>query len=207
MKKRAVKKSKKKETLTESVGEQYKIAWSYVKESRNYIYLVIILFFAFTLIGFFVQVPEPFRSQLIDYFKNLVEQTKGMGLIDLISFIFSNNALSGFMGIFFGFILGIFPFFSAVFNGFVLGFASNLSASQEGILSLWRLLPHGIFELPAIFISFGIGIKFSTFVSAKHKWKKFVEYFEKSISVYIFIVIPLLVIAAIIEGTLIFLGI
>jgi stage II sporulation protein M len=190
-----------------SIERQYEIAFEYLKESRNFIYFTIAVFFLFVLLGFFVPVPEPFRSQILNYFESLVVRTKDLGIMDLIAFIFSNNATSGFAGLFFGFVFGIFPFFSTILNGFVLGFASNVSVSKDGILSLWRLLPHGIFELPAIFISFGLGIKFSTFIFAKRKWKTFLGFLEKSASVYFFVVLPLLVIAAIIEGTLIFLGI
>jgi stage II sporulation protein M len=68
-----------------------------------------------------------------------------------------------------------------------------------------NLLPHGIFELPAIFISFGMGLKFGTFLFYKEKMKKFAEFFSNSLRVFVFVILPLLVIAAIIEGSLIFL--
>ena len=34
---------------------------------------------------------------------------------------------------------------------------------------LFRLLPHGIFELPAIFISLGLGLRFGMFIFQKEK--------------------------------------
>ena len=50
-----------------------------------------------------------------------------------------------------------------VFNGYVLGFVAELAVKSPknplGILILWKLVPHGIFELPAILISIGLGIK------------------------------------------------
>jgi len=39
----------------------------------------------------------------------------------------------------------------------------------DGFLSLWRLLPHGIFELPAVFISLGMGLKIGMFIFQKKK--------------------------------------
>jgi uncharacterized membrane protein SpoIIM required for sporulation len=57
--------------------------------------------------------------------------------------------------------------------------------------------------LPAIFVSFGLGIKFGTFIFYKEKMKHFGEFFINSLRVFIFVVLPLLIIAAIIEGSLI----
>jgi stage II sporulation protein M len=111
------------------------------------------------------------------------------------------------MGLFLGIFFGIFPFFSSIANGFMLGFAGNMSVAKEGIFSLWRIFPHGIFELPAIFISFGLGLKLPTFIFYKKKWETFKKFLENSFTTYLFVVIPLLIVAAIIEGTLIFLGV
>ncbi len=198
---------KKRVTVGEFLEREYKICFDYIKESKNYIYFAIGLFFLFALIGFFVPLPEALGNQVLNYFKNLLAQTQGLSWSGLIVFLFDNNSLAGFTGLFFGFLFGLFPLFSTIANGFILGFVSSVSVSKEGILSLWKLFPHGIFELPAILISFGLGLKFSTFILEKKKWEKFKEFLIKSISVYIFIVLPLLVIAAIIEGTLIYFGI
>jgi len=92
-------------------------------------------------------------------------------------------------------------------NGFIPGFVAAITVKQEGIWSLWRLLPHGIFEMPAIFISFGMGIKLGTFIFEKEKKKTFIEYFKKSMLVFFTIIVPLLVVAAIIETILILSGI
>ena len=70
---------------------------------------------------------------------------------------------------------------------------------------LWRIFPHGIFELPAVFISLGLGLKLGTFIFQRNKLKAFAEFFWNSLRVFLFIVLPLLIIAAIIEGSLIFL--
>jgi len=64
-------------------------------------------------------------------------------------------------------------------------------------------LPHGIFELPAIIISFALGIKLGSFVFAKEPWAELRRFVINCIRIFFFIVIPLLVIAAIIEGILI----
>ena len=127
-----------------------------------------------------------------------------MSQIELIKFIFVNNIQSSFFGIIFGVFLGIFPVIGAIGNGYILGFVSLMAFEKEGIDVLLRLLPHGIFELPAVFISLGLGLKFGTFIFQKNKGELFKEYFWNSLRVFLFIVVPLLIIAAIIEGILVF---
>ena len=104
----------------------------------------------------------------------------------------------------FGFLLGIFPVIAAIANGYLLGFVALISVNNGGWFILFKLLPHGIFELPAIFISLGLGLKLGTCIFRKEILKNFNEYFINSLRVFLFIVIPLLLIAGIIEGSLIF---
>ena len=122
----------------------------------------------------------------------------------MIRFIFFNNVQSAFFGMIFGVLLGLFPVIFAITNGYVLGFVASVSVNAEGILILLRLFPHGIFELPAIFISLGLGLKIMTFIFEKNKLKTLKIYTKNSLRTFLFIIIPLLIIAAVIEGTLIF---
>ena len=54
--------------------------------------------------------------------------------------------------------MSIFGVVSIAFNGYVIGFILEKSVLIDGLGVLWKLVPHGIFELPAIFISFGLVI-------------------------------------------------
>jgi stage II sporulation protein M len=136
------------------------------------------------------------------FITELIEITIGLNMQQLIWFIFKNNIWSAFTGIIFGVFLGIIPLVSAVSNGYVLGFVSNAVVSEVGYLSLWRLLPHGIFEIPAIMISLGLGIKFGLFMFAKKPGKEFKRRFLLSMKTFLFVILPLLVMAALIEGVL-----
>ena len=82
----------------------------------------------------------------------------------------------------------------------------SYASNEGGLLILLNLLPHGIFELPAIFLAFGLGLKFGTFWMKKKKIKTLLDYFWNSLRVFLLIILPLLIIAAIIEGILIFMG-
>jgi|TARA_B100000315_G_scaffold258459_1_gene310661 stage II sporulation protein M len=186
-----------------SIRKNFFSSLKFIKECKNFIYISFSLFFLFSLIGFFIPIPEEISSQLLELIKELLKQTEDLSSLGLTQFIFLNNLQGSFFGMIFGAFFGIFPILALVFNGYLLGFVASISVREEGILILWRLLPHGIFELPAIFISLGLGLKISTFVLEKNKLKSFKDYLKKSIMVFLFVVIPLLIIAAIIEGSLI----
>jgi len=188
-----------------NLKEEYKKSWDYLKHSKNFIYVIIIIFFFFTLIGFFISVPDSLKSQILKFITELLEKTQGMSQMELIKFIFFNNLQSSFYGIIFGFLIGIFPIIATIANGYLLGFVASISVENGGILSLWKLLPHGIFELPAVFISLGLGLKFGMFIFQKKKLESLKNYLINSLRVFLLIVVPLLIIAAIIEGSLIFL--
>ena len=220
--------------------KNYGKSWKYLKESKNFIYASLIIFFLFVFIGAFFPVPEIFRERILEYIQRLLEMTEGMSRGELISFIFLNNLQSSFFAMIFGIGLGIFSATTSILNGYVLGFVSSEAVYGGGILVLWRLLPHGIFELPALFISTGLGLKLGlpfVYRYFKYYWKKrnnlalltgvlFLPFaiiltliFEKnlrkyqlkdflfkinnSLRIFISVIFPFLLIAAIIEGILI----
>jgi stage II sporulation protein M len=178
----------------------------FIKTSKNYIFFALCIFILFAIIGYFITLPTLLYNQLMFFIKNLASQTAGLNVFGLIGFIFWNNLKSSFFALFFGICLGLLPFVMIVFNGFILGFVSRLSVdkSSEGIFSLWRLLPHGIFELFAVFISVGLGFKLGTVLFSKNPQKELKNRFILSVKTFFFVVLPLLFVAAIIEGILIF---
>ena len=185
-----------------NLKEEYRKSWNFIKESKNFIYTIIAIFFISSLLGFFINLPETITEQIFKLIQELVEKTQGLSELGLMNFIFLNNAQSSFTGIVFGIFFGIFPIIATIANGFILGFVASLSVDSRGFLILWRILPHGIFELPAIFISFGLGLKIGSFAFRKEKFKSFKNYLYNSLKVFLLIIIPLLIIASIIESIL-----
>ncbi|GAJ04119.1 unnamed protein product [marine sediment metagenome] len=186
-----------------NLKKEYHECWKYLKDSRKFIYIIIGIFFSFAIIGFFIPAPDYLIEQIMRFIEDILGKTEGLSTLGLMKFIFFNNLKSSFFGMAFGILLGIFPIFATIANGYILGFVSALSVSSQGALSLLTLLPHGIFELPAIFISLGLGLKLGMFVFQKDKQKFFKENLLKSLKTFLLIVIPLLIIAGIIEGVLI----
>ena len=181
----------------------YGDSWDYLKESKVFIFSAIVVFFIFALVGFLFPAPEFISQPILKLIEDLVARTQGLNTSQLVLFIFTNNVWASFLALTFGIILGIYPFLSALLNGYLLGFVGRMVTSQEGIGTLWKILPHGIFELPAIFIAFGLGMKLGTVFFKKNFRKTFKEYIKKSLEVLVFVIIPLLIIASIIEGSLI----
>jgi len=188
-----------------SLKQEYQKAWDYLKKSKKYFLIIAIIFLIMTLIGFLVPAPEFISGEIMKILQELITKTQGMSSFELITFILVNNIQTTFLGMIFGIILGIFPIITTMINGYLLGFVSAMSVSLEGGVSLLKLLPHGIFEIPAAIMALGLGFKLGTFPFKKNYKKAFREYLENSIRVFLLIILPLLLIAGIIEGSLIFL--
>lgn len=177
----------------------------YIKESRNYIYFIIVVFLIGGLIGFSFPDQFGFFDVII---RDLSERVETLGPIELTWFIFQNNLSSAFFGAIAGVIFGIIPVLVSLINGALVGYVYELASSEGGFGVILYLIPHGIFELPAVFISLGLGVKFGMFVFAgeSRKVHEFKRRFWNFLKVFFTVVLPLLVIAAIIEGVLIFSG-
>lgn len=195
---------RKKKSIDKKISNQYKESFEFIKETKNFIFATIIIFFLFSLIGFFTPTPPQIQEAIIKFIQELIEKTKDMSQSQLTSFIFTNNLQSAFLGMILGVFLGVFPIITAIANGYLLGYVAKIATQSESILILWKIFPHGIFELPAVFISLGLGLRLSAFIFQKEKIKTLKILTKKSIKTFILVVIPLLIIGALIEGALIF---
>ncbi len=187
-----------------TLGNNYLDSWNYLKESKKFIFLIFLIFLLFILIGLFIPAPESISQEIFKYIQELIEKTEGMGFFELFWFIFFNNLEVSFIGMLSGVIFGILPLLIGISNGYLLGFVSYLVVKEQSFFSLWRIFPHGIFELPAIFISLGLGLKLGMFIFQKKKVKYLKQNLSKSLQTFFLIVVPLLILAAIIESIFIF---
>lgn len=170
----------------------------YVRTSRGYICLAGLVFIAGIIIGY--SYPEHFSS-LMDSFRDIAERFRGKGRIHTIGMIFFRNLSSSLFSVFAGVLLGIPPLIAAFVNGAIAGIVVS-AGMKLGALKLFGLLfPHGIFELPAMLISWGVGIRNGTFPFKKDQDDSLGRRIESSLRVFAVFIIPLLIIAAIIEGS------
>lgn len=201
---------KKRKSAGDFIRKQVFLGIDFVKESKNYFYLVVGIFFLSALMGY-VYVPSEIEEMLMDLLKEILGQTEGLNTKELFEFIFTNNLQSSFLGMILGIFFGIFSFFVIFVNGYLLGFVSEMAVRESGsFLSLFLLVPHGIFELPAVFISLAFGLKLGVgfFNILRDSFNKnsrdnFIQDLINSIRSFIVVVIPLLLIAAFIEAILI----
>ncbi len=178
-----------------------KEAFDYVRENALYVWLIAFVFAGAAIMGFVFSGYFVFLDEMI---RELASKIEGKNAFELIILIFFNNSSRALMGLFFGVALGVMPFINSLVNGVLIGYVMKRTWEIAGVGEFWRLLPHGIFELPAIFIALGMGVKLGGFVfSRKGVWGELRRRAWKSLLVFVFIIIPLLVVAAIIEGVLV----
>lgn len=188
--------------LNKKVGKEYRKCFEYIKCLKNYYIVLLSLFLAAFIFAF--AYPQLFQETLNKYITEILKQTENLGVFGMFMFLFKNNLSTAFFGIVLGAVFGIFPLVSSIMNGYVLGFVLRKSADVGGLGVVWKILPHGIFELPAFFLSISIGLKLGMFISARKKRKYLAENIEMGFRVFLYVIFPLLIIAGVIETVLIF---
>lgn len=183
------------------VGKEIREAFGYLGESKNYLWAIALIFIAGALVGFAFSESFSFLDSILG---ELISKISGMGPGELILFILQNNVKSSLYGIAFGVVLGIFPLITTLFNGILIGYVMKAVWLEAGVGEFWRILPHGVFELPAVVISLALGLKLGMFVFSKNAFGELKDRLKKSLIIFLCLVVPLLVVAAIIEGLLIF---
>lgn len=188
--------------------EQYKKSIKYLIDSQNFIAFMFVLILFFFIIG--ILFPVFFKEQIISFFLSLEDQIISLNPIELILFIFNNNIKSSFFILILGTFIGVFPLIMIAVNGYMIGFILHYAIYSSGIFIIWKLFPHGIFEFPAVLISAGLGLRLGydlvfNFVSKNKKTNSFRKNIFESLKTFVLIILPLLIIAAIIEGLLMFL--
>ncbi len=174
-------------------------AFSYFKRSKLAIASVVCIFALSAVIGLVFAEYLMFLDKLLEGLLSKAESYTG---VRLFFFIFFHNAQSALSGLLFGILLGIPPVLIALFNGLILGYVVNKVGSAVGFYELWRLLPHGIFELPAVFIALGLGMRLGIAVIRPGK-EGFFQQLRASIVLFMILILPLLLVAAAIESILI----
>jgi len=141
-----------------------------------------------------------------DVLSHLPDPRRASGL-DVFLGILSNNVVACIIFLASGLVLGIPPLLFMALNGFYVGYVAFNAAHQKGIgFVLASLLPHGVIEIPAIVLcsAMGVGLGY-TLLQRLFKSVDLQGYFLESIRVFLFRIIPLLVLAAGIETAVIYL--
>ncbi len=193
-----------------------------LQENKNNISTIkkyfLISFLVFTisfLIGILFVILQPeVAENALEKIEEEFSFIRDLNNIQLGFFIFLNNSIKIFLFIFLGLIFAIPTLFFLITNGFVLGLVIAVMFPYLGFKGIFdSLFYHGIFELPALFLGSALGIWIGTLSIKKiNKIKKLKELLKNteiknaflvSLNVFFSIIVPLLIVAAIIETILI----
>ncbi|RXA19424.1 stage II sporulation protein M [Methanosarcina sp. MSH10X1] len=139
---------------------------------------------------------------LRESFSSRFESLLTMDPLSIMLAIFLNNAFVSLLFLVLGLALGVLPVVFIAFNGYLVGVIAYLVAQERGMLFiLLALLPHGILELPMVFLAAGIGLRlghqvFSALIGKPTQIKK---EFKDGLVFYFRWILPLLFVAAAIE--------
>ncbi len=179
------------------------------------VFLFFVSFFFGTLfVKLYPYLAEEMFEELVDAFSPLFK----LSPLQMGVFIFLNNTIKFFFFIFLGALFALPTLLFLVFNGWVLGYVVGLTYPEIGFFGTFQnLFYHGIFELTGIFIGAALGFWIGKTVIEEIKnrgersLKEFIFQSQKiknvlsvSFFVFLYLIVPLLLIAAIIETSLIF---
>lgn len=191
-----------------AIRYQFRIASDFFLSELSIYFLLsvgsFILFSIFTT-NLFVQNPDMAQAlinSVIDKFQGIIQN----GEISFTALLF-NNLQACIIGILIGFLPFIFlPIVGIVSNAAVFGVV--ISSSDAALIPVWKviifgIMPHGIFELTAVFLCYAMGISICWNLTKKilgyprHGNLKIL--LQNCVRVTILMVIPLLIVAAGIE--------
>jgi stage II sporulation protein M len=175
----------------------------YVWELRLYILAAMAIFVAFYALGYLVAVSVPEVSDtFMSSFKEEVSPLKELSPVGLMLGIFANNAVKCLLVIILGVAFGIVPAFFMLANGLVLGIVIGVTMARTSLLYvLVGVVPHGLIELPMVFISAAIGLKLGVAALRALFGKKdgLLDKIVEGLLIYAVWIFPLLFLAAFVE--------
>lgn len=176
---------------------QYTAAWSTLHEARYGILMALLAYLASCAGGWFFAEDLGFFHQAA---ASLAGKFEGRQGADFISTLFLHNLVATYIAMCLVTLWGLFPMVNAIANGLILGWIVGTATGPSLVDAAAMLVPHGLFEWPAMMIAWGVGIwrgagyRFSaaneTYV---HRWKQ-------ANRLFFLIVFPLLLVAAVVEG-------
>lgn len=178
---------------------------AYLSRLRPYIATSLTIFAAGMAIGLTVvyQVPG-LTDQFVNTLAEFVGMFKGMPKWKLAAAIFFNNSFKTLLAILLGPALGLVPIIFLLANGAALGVALSLSIHARGwSASLLSILPHGIIELPAVFLGTSIGVMLGVQTIQRLTGRSDTNLsgeMGSALKYYCTVIVPLLFLAALVEA-------
>jgi len=169
---------------------------------------IAVLFFVSLFVGFFLP-AEMKKTLLASMLETLAEAPIEGEAGSMFRFIFFNNLLVAAMLLLFGVTI-VLPVMIVATNGFFVGVILDIIVRSIGVetgivrSTVIGLVPHGIFEIPAIIFAATGGMIFGLkMFFAKRFFKDQARFhvFKRVIMMFLSVVVPLLFVAAVVEST------
>ncbi|MBE3555136.1 MAG: stage II sporulation protein M [Thermicanus sp.] len=137
---------------------------SFWREHARAMGLAVILFIFGVIIGFLFW--QPLSHVMQDILSQLVENvgvdpSGEVNSLSLFFGLFMNNSIAVIILILSGFFFGIYPAWGMILNGLLLGYllaATTYSGGDPFAMFIFGILPHGIFEIPALILAATYGL-------------------------------------------------
>ncbi|TRZ88768.1 MAG: stage II sporulation protein M [Methanosarcinales archaeon] len=178
----------------------------YIYSSKKYFLASAGIFIVSFVIGSLISAKNPETSEnLLGLLKETFGSITSLEPFGRMLEIFKNNVRGSFMALLFGLGFGIVPFLFVTVNGIVLGILVEFFIKKQGVIFvIAAILPHGIIELPMVIMSVGIGFRLghAAYFSTKHQKtiQELLNELKQGVIFYFKIVVPLLLLAAIVES-------
>jgi uncharacterized membrane protein SpoIIM required for sporulation len=147
-------------------------------------------------------VPESLISQVRDRGELWMGSIVGMEPL-ASSNIMINNISVSFSAVAGGITGGLFTIYILVFNGLLIGSIATLVGENNLAYPFWAFVfPHGALELPAIFFAGAAGLLLGRGILFPGKYLRVeaIKYYSSLAAQLVFGIVPLLIVAGIIEG-------
>jgi len=187
----------------------YKDAGELLFKYKRVILSIVSLFFVSLVVGFFL--PAGMKKTLLaSMLETLAAAPIEDGAWSMFRFYFFNNFLAAATLALLGFTI-VLPVLIVAMNGFFVGVILDIIVRSIGVETgvVWStvigLVPHGIFEIPAIVFAATGGVMFGLKVFFTKKFftdQTRFHVFKRVVVMFLSVVVPLLLVAAIVESTL-----
>ena len=172
---------------------------------KPYLLILTLIFAASFLAGTFV--PSPIRRQIVGMFEAMAGDYRELSGGMLFFNILVQNVMVTMFVVLFGVVVGIIPTFVVGSNAFGLGVLYRQASEVSGYSkAAFKVLPYGVFEIPALLIAASYGLWLGVMVVRRMRGREgtpLKTHMGHAFRRYFAVVFPLLVVAAAIETALI----
>lgn len=184
------------------IKDEFKKDMRYLYTLRVYILVVIVIFLVSSVWGYvYTERTDEGKEMTKEFIKGM---SKGTGSkMEMVTEIFKNNIYNNLLAI-----IGV-GVITSIINGIAIGGIIQFVGRMHiggGLGFILSILPHGILEFPLMFISMGIGLRLGCVVlkNILKEWNEDIvgeikDEFKKGLFFYIKWIIPLTLVAALIE--------